>query len=973
MPQPIATDDGSDALTRHEGDSSPPAPEAASEQPFRIGRYTILRPLGRGGMGIVYAAYDDKLDRKIALKLVYISRERGTIGQARLLREAQALARLSHPNVVQVYEVGEHDRQVFLAMEFVSGTTLRAWSRASPRPWREVLAIYQQAGRGLAAAHAVGLVHRDFKPDNALLADDGRVRVLDFGLARAVVGDPDDPQPPVPSDSLRSSISLDTMDLSAPLTAIGLLLGTPAYMAPEQLLRQPTDARSDQYSFCVALWEALHGARPFTGRTLGELKLQVFAGPPRHPRGPVPAWLGRVLARGLAVDPAQRFPDMDTLLVALADDPAQRRRRRALALLAGLVLAGGGAAGYALPAHDPAAACETHDPLAGVWDPDTRAAVAARFASLDLPFADQAAAAATTQLDAYAARLRDLLRTTCQARARGLHTSRVHALQVECAERLRGELAALTHVLRDADARAAERTSQAVARLPPVEPCSDPGRLLATAEHTPQTEDPELAARVRAQTPRLATARAELDAGHHERGRELAHEVIAEAERLDHPPLLAEALVMLGNAELACGDFPASGAALLRAYTLAESGRHDRVATEAAIRLVYLHGERLHDLPRAQTWADVADAKLRRLGDDEPGLRARLIFNLASALQDAGQFKESELHFREVMAIAEQRRDLDPAFYIIVLNALATLELDQGDPASAEALLRRSLALREAALGPAHPQVGVALHNLALVLYTRREFTAAAAMFRRALAIRERSLGSDHPATVETLTGLGATLSDSGDHQAGLEIYRRVLALTEQRRGPDNLDLFAPLNNLGNTLINAHDLPGAESYLGRARDLLERHGKADSPDYALLLYNLSALAADQGALPRAITLIERSLALREQIYGPKHLDVGTTLAYLADLEQKAERLTPAEAHALQAVAVLTDIPAGVLELGRARLVLARLRARDPNHREAARALAHQAVLDLRSEPQDTGPLAEARALLTDLSRRPGPP
>ena len=164
MSQPSAPEDDSDAVTRHEGHDPPAAFDTPSDQPFRIGRYTILRRLGRGGMGVVYAAYDDKLDRKIALKLVYVSRERGTIGQARLLREAQALARLSHPNVVQVYEVGEHDRQVFLAMEFVSGVTLRSWARATPRPWREVLAIYLQAGRGLAAAHAVGLVHRDFKP-----------------------------------------------------------------------------------------------------------------------------------------------------------------------------------------------------------------------------------------------------------------------------------------------------------------------------------------------------------------------------------------------------------------------------------------------------------------------------------------------------------------------------------------------------------------------------------------------------------------------------------------------------------------------------------------------------------------------------------------------------------------------------------------------------------------------------------------
>ncbi|MBL8972649.1 MAG: tetratricopeptide repeat protein [Myxococcales bacterium] len=953
MPQPSATADGDDAVTRHEGSDGPsPAPDAPGDHPFRIGRYTILRRLGRGGMGVVYAAYDDKLDRKIALKLVYVSRERGTIGQARLLREAQALARLSHPNVVQVYEVGEHDRQVFLAMEFVSGVTLRAWARAARRPWREVLAVYHQAGRGLAAAHAVGLVHRDFKPDNALIADD--------------------PPPPVPSDSLRASTSLDTQDLSEPLTAAGLLLGTPAYMSPEQLLRSPTDARSDQYSFCVALWEALHGARPFRGRTLGELKLQVFGGPPRPPRGPVPARLARVLTRGLSVDPARRFPDMDALLAALADDPAQRRRRRLLAGITGLVLTGGGALGYALATPDPTAACDAPAALAGVWDPATRAAVQARFASLGLPFADQAFAHAAAQLDAYAARLLHLLQGTCEARERGLRRGRALELQVACGERARGELAALTLVLRDADARAVERVGQAVARLPAIEPCNEPASLLAAAAHDPELEDPALAARVRTQAPRLATARAELDAGHHERSRELAREIVAEAERLGHARLLADALILLGNAELASGDYPASGATLLRAYTIAESARHDRIATEAAVRLIYLHGERMHDLARAQTWAEVADAKLHRLGDDDPALRARLRFNVAMALLDAGQLQASELRFREVMALAEQRRDQDPSFYGIVLNSLATLEMDKGDLAAAEPLLRRSLALREAALGPEHPQVGVVLHNLALVLYHRREFVAAAALFRRALAVRERSLGSDHPATVETLNGLGAALSDAGDVPAGLEIYRRVLAIEERRRGLDHLDLFAPLNNLGNSLINARELPAAESYLERARVLLERHGKSDSADYALLLYNLSALAADQGALARAIVLSERSLALREAIFGPKHLEVGISLAYLADLERKAGHLAQAEAHALQAVAVLSEHPAGILELGRARVALASLRARDPHTRADARELARLAVLDLRSQSNDAAPLAEARQLLLDLSRGTAP-
>ncbi|HEY0135850.1 MAG TPA: serine/threonine-protein kinase, partial [Nannocystis sp.] len=316
MSQALETGGASDELaTRHE-DGHEPAPEL-EQQPFRIGRFTILRRLGRGGMGVVYAAYDDRLDRKIALKLVYASPQDGSLGQTRLLREAQALARLSHPNVVQIYEVGEHDRQVFLAMEFVSGVTLRGWSRAGAHGWREILAVYLQAGRGLAAAHAAGLVHRDFKPDNAVLADDGRVRVLDFGLARALLDESDDS--PAHSNCLAQ---LDSQDLTNPLTAAGTLLGTPAYMSPEQLLRHPTDARSDQYSFCVALWEALYGARPFESRTLGELKQRVFSGPPRLPRvrTSVPAHLGRVLLRGLAIHPDRRYPDMDALLRDLADD-----------------------------------------------------------------------------------------------------------------------------------------------------------------------------------------------------------------------------------------------------------------------------------------------------------------------------------------------------------------------------------------------------------------------------------------------------------------------------------------------------------------------------------------------------------------------------------------------------------------------------------------------------------------------------
>ncbi|MCY1064009.1 serine/threonine-protein kinase [Nannocystis sp. RBIL2] len=290
-------------------------------EPLHLGRYRLLERLGAGGMGIVYAAYDSRLERKLALKLLRPTRLGSAEAVARTLREARALARLSHPHVVHVYEVGELDgREIFVAMEHLAGPTLRAWLDAEPRPWPEVLAVFRQAGEGLAAAHAHGIVHRDFKPHNAMFGADGRVRVLDFGLAQ-VDGAAEAREPVAPADP---------DDFPRTLTSTGALLGTPAYMAPEQLEGHKGDARSDQFSFCVALHEALYGSRPFAGETLGELADSVrserVTPPPRSTD--VPAWVRAALLRGLRADPERRWPSMTELLAALSGDPAARRRRR---------------------------------------------------------------------------------------------------------------------------------------------------------------------------------------------------------------------------------------------------------------------------------------------------------------------------------------------------------------------------------------------------------------------------------------------------------------------------------------------------------------------------------------------------------------------------------------------------------------------------------------------------------------------
>ncbi|MCA9717641.1 MAG: protein kinase, partial [Myxococcales bacterium] len=296
------------------------------------------KQLGAGGMGVVFAAYDPELDRKVAVKLIHTSAAESVEHRARMLREAQAMARLSHPNVLQVYEITEIDGEICVVMEYVDGQTLGEWAGGEPRGWRAVIECYLQFAAGLAAAHAEGIVHRDVKPDNAIIDRDGRVRVLDFGIAQ--------------TDAARGvdgvRVAAAGLDALAPLkTRTGALLGTPAYMSPEHVEGRGIDARSDQFSLCASLYEALYGRRPFRGDTLQQLIAAMLDEPlaPPPARTEVPSWVHDIVARGLSRDPKDRWPSLDALADALRDDPVARRRQRlwiggGLALAAGAALAG---------------------------------------------------------------------------------------------------------------------------------------------------------------------------------------------------------------------------------------------------------------------------------------------------------------------------------------------------------------------------------------------------------------------------------------------------------------------------------------------------------------------------------------------------------------------------------------------------------------------------------------------------------
>ncbi len=313
-----------------------PAPRDKSISPGeQVGRFTILRSLGAGGMGVVYEAHDPDLGRKVALKLMIGD---GPEARARLRREAQAMAQVTHPNVATVHEVGEVAASVYVAMELIEGETLGAWL-STPRDWPERLRMLLAAGEGLAAAHAAGLVHRDFKPSNVMVGADQRPRVLDFGLVRSAAIEERDASPATTTPARSGA-----RELGSPLTRVGSVMGTPAYMSPEQLSGAEVDARSDQFSFCVCAFEALLGASPFPAETITELRASIREGPRVPARGSLPARVSSIILRGLDPDPANRWPSMDALLTALREplalhgDPERdiavgRRQRTALLLL----------------------------------------------------------------------------------------------------------------------------------------------------------------------------------------------------------------------------------------------------------------------------------------------------------------------------------------------------------------------------------------------------------------------------------------------------------------------------------------------------------------------------------------------------------------------------------------------------------------------------------------------------------------
>ncbi|MEM9456757.1 MAG: serine/threonine-protein kinase [Myxococcota bacterium] len=881
-----------------------------------VGRYVVLDRVGQGGMGVVFAAFDPGLDRKVALKLLHSD---GPDGRRRMLREAQMLAKLDDPNVITVHDVGEHAGRVFIAMEFVDGQTLTRWQQARERPMTEILAVYLRAGRGLAAAHDRGLVHRDFKPDNVMVDERERVRVMDFGLARS--------QEASSSRSDDHTIRLDpSWSLAATATEGERGLGTPAYMSPEQWARRRTDARCDQFSFCVALFEALYGQRPFVGKTMAELAVCVLEGRLSVPRGMpgVPTWLDQTLRRGLAVEPDDRFASMHELLRVLSRGQVRRRRRLMGLGVAGLAVLGTGtiwARAYAERRR--IAACQAEGArIDEVWSQEVAARVRGVFVATGISYAPASSDTVVSLIDRFARGWRDTKSAVClEAEVRETWDAGRYERASWCLDERWARLQALVAQMLAVDRSTIEHSVTASLELADVAPCGDPVLLdrLAAPARQQRASALELYREI---FRGLALGRS----GRLDEAFSSVQEAQHRARALGWPPLTAAALHAVGEVQQMQERYGDAEASLEEAFFEARAAGSEDVAAGVATSLVAVTGVELGRLDDGARWARHAELALDALGDSTALARAAMLSHLGLVERRAGRYAEATERLGRALEIRASQLGEDHPTVAAALTSLGLVAWDDGRYDEAVQLQQRALEINEQSLGPGHPSVGLSLNNLAIVYesigdYARAEVLGQRALgifeaaygpehsnvamslnnlgvvalalgrvaearelHTRALGIWERVLGPDHPDVAQCLSNIAVTAAELGQYDEAQQMYLRVLNVRKTALGPEHNEVAQTLNNLGANRFEAGAYREAEEFYRQALAIMRSALGARHPQVATVLDNLAEAIQALGRLDEAERLRRRALTIREETLGADHPDLAYSLVGLAQLE-----------------------------------------------------------------------------------------
>jgi serine/threonine protein kinase/tetratricopeptide (TPR) repeat protein len=810
----------------------PHAPVTIGE---RIGRYVLLEWLGAGGMGVVFGAYDPELDRRVAVKLIGHDLHGDAQAEARLLREAQALARVSHPNVVTVYDAGlatagESDAllpgplpgQVFIAMEYLRGGTLAEWLR-EPHEWQAIVARFVEAGRGLAAAHAADLVHRDFKPGNVLFGTDGRARVTDFGLAR-LARDPHDANP-------------------AP--APGSWKGTPAYMSPEQRAGKFVDARSDQYSFCTALYEALFGALPSPA-------------PQQPSRSSVPRRIWEALVRGLSERPADRFASMDALIETLARDRRSLFLRLGTAAAIVTCLALGGTA-YLRAESRPARLCGgASRKLAGVWDSDRKQSIRSAFLATGTLYAKDSWGEVERTLDRYADQWTRMHTAACEAtRIHGEQSEELMDLRISCLDGDARDLAALADQFVKADTKTVEKAVAATLSLPAIDTCADVATLRARS-HPPS--DPALRAEVLRVRGEISRAMAMERAGQYAAADQATRMQLDPAKATGDRSLEAEVELAIGTLRARLGDYAAGDAALYESVDAAEAAGDDVIKARALAELSWDLAEHENKLDEAARAGRLAASVLMHL-PGEVGLRASVEVDLARVEVEDGHYAEADRKYEHALELREKTFGANDYRVAQSLNEASKALYLMGQFDKALSYQVRALAIRRQVLGPHHPSVATSLLNVALTETNLRRLDDALRDAIEALALWREELGDAHPNFVQGEGVVATILKDQGRSAEALPHAERSLALAETVFPGDH-----PLTINGMIVLGQIELK-----LGRASDAVAIHSRAKAmterlsnpPDLdAEVCNDLGADYLSLGRAKDAAPLLEHALALR---------------------------------------------------------------------------------------------------------------
>ncbi|MBX7083418.1 MAG: serine/threonine-protein kinase [Nannocystaceae bacterium] len=855
--------------------------------PPRVGRYVVLDRLGKGATGVVYRAYDPELHRRVAIKLLRPDALAPDGGVDRLLREARTIARLSHPNIVAVHDLGTlgvaHQGvppRVFVVIELVEGQSVEQWLAAAPRSWREVLDVMTPIGRALAAAHREGIVHRDVKPANMLLGDALTPKLTDFGVASV----------PVPGDTDASDAGRDPW--------AGVAVGTPATMAPEQHVGAVADARSDQYGYCASLYLALAGRAPFEARLAAELLAAKRACKPA-PLRDVPPWLFAIVRRGLSPEPGDRFADMDALTDALVRGRRRGRRRVAIAAATAACV---GALALAWQASAPSSAARCAERGAAVvaesWTPASREAVRAGLRRVRPQGAEAVADAVEAELDAAVERYAEARARSCEG-IDAVDDPRRHE-QIACIDGLLADVGELATLLAQADPEVYGEAIHAARRLPDAASCSEGASPQATTDRALETD--------------LRRARLHLSAGRFASAAALADDALRSARSLGDLRSIARALDLQCSVAVSRGDRAAIEQGCSDAWLAAERANEPRTGLTSLFALAHLHAgsaeaERL--LALAQARLDGLDAAAV-----QPWLRMRYGAALSWHREAQGRLTDALAIAREALDQAIAAYGADHGEIVLALNAVANLETRVGRLASAASNYRRAIAIVERERGPTDPDLGALLHNLGGAEYERGDYELAIITLERALAIKIAAVGPTSARVVGTLHRLARARMAAGDGARALADAEQALAIARDHASGD-----APLR-ASSQLALAEVLAA----LTRCDDALAVLAQRAPQDYAddergvyLTIRGRCRARIDD---PAALDDLREATAALTRFYGPDARDLVAPLVSLSRWHRQHGDAEEAERVRRRAVEICDATEGGELECGPARALVA---------------------------------------------------